>query len=207
MATDTAALRALAKQQLFVMDLRLADAPAAIAAQLGGPDARRPVVWRDADSELLVHPGRTRVRLAPGFVFVELTVECDQAGPGPLVFPFKIGGSPNEASLVAVAEPQPRGDALLARRWATPATDIVWHAVLRAGQAQIARRRSATPLVLGGVYTLGRVLSFIATRAVAADELRRYYGELRDSREMPDLTVLNRRFLGSVPLKRRPTSR
>ena len=73
-------------------------------------------LWRDAESELLVHPARTRVRFAPGFVFVELAVFSDQTGNDRLVLPYKIGASPNEASLTAVSEARPRGDATLATR-------------------------------------------------------------------------------------------
>ena len=47
---DVQKLRALAKTQLFVMDLPLADAPALLAGQFGGPDLKQPVVWRDAES-------------------------------------------------------------------------------------------------------------------------------------------------------------
>ena len=156
-------LRALAKSQLFVMDLRETDAAPLLAAQFGGDNPRQPVVWRDAESELLVWPARTRVRLAPGFVLVELAVATDQTGEGRLVLAYKIGASPNEASLTAVSEARPRGDALLAARWAEPATQLVWFALLRCGQALLARRRTRTTLTVSGVYTLGRVLSFIAT--------------------------------------------
>jgi len=178
-----------------------------IAAQLGGPAAssREPqsFVWTDAESELIVHPQATRVRYAPGFVFVELGVECDQTGPARLLFPFKVGGSPNEAVLVAITEGQPRGDAVLAARWAEPATTLVWHAVLRAGLALLKQRRSKTPLTISGVYTLGQVLSFIATEPVDVADLRRYYEELGTLHQPGDLSVLNRRFLGSLPLQRK----
>jgi hypothetical protein len=156
---------------------------------------------------MIVHAGQTRVKFAPGFVLVELTVETDQTGATRLVFAYKIGASPNEASLTAVSEPRPRGDATLATRWAEPATTIVWHAVLRAGQALLQRRRAKVPLELAGVYTLGRVLSFIATQPVGNDALRGYYQDLRQGTEPLDLSVLNRRFLGSVPLKRTTTRR
>ncbi|MBL8329110.1 MAG: hypothetical protein JNJ71_09685 [Rubrivivax sp.] len=196
------ALRQLAKQQLFVMDLGEAEAGPLLAAQLGG-DGRGPVIWREAESELMVLPARTRVKLAPGFVFVELWAQCDQTGLQPLVFSFKIGASPNEATLVAATEPMPRGHATLATRWAEPATTIVWHAVLRAGQSLLARRRQRTPLELGGVYTLGRVLSFISAEPVDGAQLQGYYEAVRGGEQPLDLSVLNRRFLGSVPLKRR----
>lgn len=195
-------LRALAKTQLFVMDLREADASPLLAAQFGSTNTKQPVVWRDAESELLVYPSQTRVRFAPGFVFVELAVATDQTGDAQLLFAYKIGATPNEASLTAVSENRPRGDATLATRWAEPATRLVWFALLRCGEVLLARRRSKTPLVVSGVYTLGKVLSFITTAPVSADELRDYYAGVRKGEKPLDLSVLNRRYLGSVPLRR-----
>lgn len=201
-STVSAELRALAKSQLAVIDLPEAHAAALIAAELGGPNAERPIVWTDAESELLVYPHATRVRFAPGFVFVELMVATDQTGRAKLLFPFKVGASPNEAVLMAVTEGQPRGDTRLAARWGEPATTIVWHAVLRAGLALLARRRSKQPMTIGGVYTLGRVLSFVATQPLDVDDLREYYKGLGGQPQPPDLSVLNRRYLGSLPLSR-----
>jgi hypothetical protein len=202
---DLLQLRALAKSQLFVMDLREADAAPLLAAQFGGTNPKQPVVWRDAESELLVWPARTRVRLAPGFVLVELAVATDQTGEGRLVLAYKIGASPNEASLTAVSEARPRGDALLAARWAEPVTQLVWFALLRCGQTLLARRRSKTDLTVSGVYTLGRVLSFIATEPVSAEQLREHYTDIRRGGQPLDLSLLNRRFLGSLPLRRTKT--
>lgn len=199
---DVLQLRSLARSQLFVMDLREADAAPLLATQLGATQVRQPVVWRDAESELLVWPDRTRVKFAPGFVLVELAVATDQTGDALMVLAYKIGASPNEASLTAVSEARPRGDAVLATRWAAPVTQLVWFALLRCGQVLLARRRSKVPLTLGGVYTLGRVLSFIATEPVSAEQLRSYYNDVRQGQQPLDLSVLNRRFLGSVPLRR-----
>jgi hypothetical protein len=199
---DVRELRALAKSQLFVMDLREADAAPLLAAQFGGVNPRQAVVWSDAESELLVWPERTRVKFAPGFVLVELAVATDQTGDARLVLAYKIGASPNEASLTAVSETRPRGDAALAARWAEPVTQLVWFALLRCGQVLLERRRSPKLLAMGGVYTLGRVLSFIATEPVSAAQLRDHYTDLRQGQRPLDLSVLNRRFLGSVPLRR-----
>lgn len=199
---DQIALRALAKTQLFVMDLREADASALLAAQFGGSNPKQPIVWRDAESELLVHPTRTRVKFAPGFVFVELAVATDQTGDAQLLLAYKIGASPNEASLTAVSEARPRGDATLATRWAEPVTKLVWFGLLRCGQMLLERRRIKSPLVVSGVYTLGKVLSFITTAPVSADALRQYYADVRGGEKPLDLSILNRRYLGSVPLRR-----
>ncbi len=201
MQSNTSKLIKLARAQLFVLDLRPEQAPAAIAAQLGGSDDRTPTIWRDADSALLVFPAETRVRLAKGFVFVELTVATDQTGRDKLLFPFRVGSSPNEAVVSAVSEPVPRGNPIIASRWAGVATPIVWNAVLRTGNALLARRRFSQPLSVSGIYTLGRVLSYLITQPVTPDGLRDYFGAPgRDV--LPDLSVLNRRYLGSLPISR-----
>lgn len=205
MASVNADLKRIAKTQLFVLDLRLSAAPSAIAAQLGGPDAKQPVRWRDADSELLVFPADTRVRYARGYVFVELALASDQTGRDTLLFPFRVGASPNEAVAAAVSETQPRGNAVLAARWGHIATPIVWNAVLRAGQALLARRKLAKPLAVSGVYTLGRVLSFLVTEPITADDVRDYFTNVLRDDAIPDLSVLNRRYLGSLPLLRTRT--
>ena len=179
-----------------------ADASALLATQFGGSNPKQPIVWRDAESELLVHPTRTRVKFAPGFVFVELAVATDQTGDAQLLLAYKIGASPNEASLTAVSEARPRGDATLATRWAEPVTQLVWFGLLRCGQVLLERRRSKSPLAVSGVYTLGRVLSFITTAPVQADDLRQYYADVRGGSQPLDLSILNRRYLGSVPLRR-----
>ena len=198
-------LRKLARTQLFVLDLRRSQAPAAIGAGLGGPDAKTPVLWQDADSTLLVFPGETQVRLAKGFVFVELTVASDQTGRDTLLFPFRIGGSPNEAVATAVTETVPRGNAILAARWANVATPIVWHAVLRAGNGLLAGRKVDRPLAVAGVYTLGAVLSYLITAPVTAQDVREYFTRTQTD-VLPDLSTLNRRFLGTLPrLRTSPT--
>ena len=203
MPQERRALEKLARSQLFVLDLSLAQAPEQIAAQLGGPDAKVPVLWRDADSELLVFPAETRVRLAKGFVLVELTVASDQSGRDTLVFPFRVGSSPNEAVATAVTETVPRGNAIVAARWGATATRIVWHAVLRAGEALLARRKLARPMRVSGVYTLGRVLSYLATEPVTADEVREYFTSVVKDDVLVDLSALNRKYLGSLPLIRK----
>lgn len=195
-------LETLARAQLFVLDLRPADAPALIAAQLGGNEPKTAVVWRDAESELVVYPGETRVRLAPGFVIIELHVASDQTGRDILVIPFRVGGSPNEAVATAFTETVPRGNALLAARWGPVATTITWHALLRAGQALLARRRLKQPMAIGGVYTLGAVLSFLVTLPVNAEDVTTYFTGTLETDVVPDLSVLNRRYLGSLPVSR-----
>ncbi|MEO8193525.1 MAG: hypothetical protein ABI681_06715 [Gemmatimonadales bacterium] len=195
-------LERLAGSQLFVLDLRSGQAPKAIAEQLGGPDAQTPVRWRDADSELLVFPAETRVRLAKGFVFVELTVATDQTGRDTLVFPFRIGSSPDEAVTSAVSETVPRGNPVIASRWAGVATPLVWFAILRAGKGLLARQRLARPLTVAGVYTLGRVLSFIFTEPVSAGQMRDYFTSLSPDDSPPDLPAITRGHLGTLPLLR-----
>lgn len=193
-------LERLARSQLFLLDLRLEQASQAIAAQLGGPDAETPVLWRDADSALLVFLGETRVRLAKGFVFVELTVATDQTGRDTLLFPFRIGSSPNEAVASAVAESLPRGNAVIASRWASIATPLVWYAILRAGNSLLERRKLAKPLSVAGIYTLGRTLSFVFTEPVEAKQLREnLFASAPQDDSSANLSALTRRDFGSLP--------
>jgi hypothetical protein len=199
-------LQKLARSQLFVLDLRLSQAAAAIGAGLGGADARTPVLWQDADSALLVFPGETRVRIARGFVFVELTVATDQTGRATLLFPFRVGSSPNEAVATAITETVPRGHPVIAARWANVATPIVWHAVLRAGHGLLAGRKTPRPLAVAGVYTLGAVISYLVTEPVTVDGLRDYFARVVGSDVLPDLSTLNRRYLGTLPRLRVGTS-
>lgn len=196
-------LESLARQQLFVMDLRRAAAPMAIAAHLGGNrDMRMPIVWRDAESELVVFPAETQVRIARGFVIVQLRVASDQTGADMLVLPFRVGSTPNEAVATAVSESAPRGNATLAARWGDVATTITWHAILRAGQTLLARRKLAQPMTISGVYTLGRVLSYLATTPVTAAMVTDYFVTTLGTDVVPDLSVLNRRHLGALPIRR-----
>ncbi len=74
--------------------------------------------------------------------------------------------------------------------------------MLRAGEQLLARRKLDRPMRISGVYTLGKVLSFVATEPVLAEDIRKYYGERARHDVLPDLPTLNRRFLGSLPLVR-----
>jgi hypothetical protein len=202
MASRDPELKRVARSQLFVLDLRPADAPGAIGAQLGGPDAKLPVRWRDADSEVLVYPAETQVRYAKGFVFVQLLLATDQTGRDTLLFPFRVGSSPNEAVATAISETLPRGNPVLAARWGHIATPIVWNAVLRAGGTLLQRRKLTKPLAVSGVYTLGRVLSYLVTEPITAADVRDYFTNVLRDDVLPDLSVLNRRYLGNLPLLR-----
>ena len=97
------------------MELRRAAAPIAIAAHLGGiGDTRTPIVWRDAESELVVFPAETQVRIACGFLIVQPRVASDQTSVDLLVLPFLVDSMPNEAVATSVSESVPRSDATLA---------------------------------------------------------------------------------------------
>jgi hypothetical protein len=51
------------------------------------------------------------------------------------------------------------------------------------------------------------VLSFITTEPVSTDAVRTYYAEVLKADTPLDLSILNRRFLGSVPLRRTTTTK
>jgi hypothetical protein len=198
MPASNPALEALARSQVFVQDLTLDQAPGAIAAQLGGPDSRTPVLWRDADSELLVYPSETKVRLAKGFIIVELTVASDQTQRASIVFPFRVGSSPNEAVVSAVSETAPRGNAIIAARWARVATPLLLFAILRAGNYLLDRANPARPMSVAGVFTAGTVISFLFTEPVDAEQVREYFKNVRANRITIDPDALTRSHLGPI---------
>ena len=105
---------------------------AAIGSRYAAPGQPPPsqVIWRDGDSEVLVHLDKTETVLMPGLVLVALTLETDETGPGQLVVPFAVGSPDSPAGLVAATEARPRGPAELTDRWGEAAVAAAWLAML-----------------------------------------------------------------------------
>jgi len=155
---------------------RLANELARQLARGGKPGT--PVVWTHGDSEALVQPARTRVALQPGLLLVDLVIDTDQTGTADLVIALRVGASARDATLVAVTEETPRGNALLAARWGAIAQNEVWDALLRVGQVQLRRRENTAQRVVAGLFANARSLTFLATRAVSAAEIAQYFQRL-----------------------------
>ena len=131
------------------------DAPAlatALQATLAGspadgsaPPAQAPakVVWVDHGDEVLAHLDSLAARVAGGRLLVSLDLETDQTGRTPLVVAFALGGANDPAGLVAVTEPFPRGNALLAARWGEAVQAAVWSGLLALAQDHAQERGSA----------------------------------------------------------------
>lgn len=89
------------------------------------------VVWRDGDSEVLLHAGRTRVAMREGIVAVALLLECEETGgPVEVVVPFGVGSEERPAGMIAATERRPRGPAVLIDRWGEPIIATAWQALL-----------------------------------------------------------------------------
>lgn len=168
----------------FVVNASAARLTAALRRQLAaGAAAGGPLVWSHGDSEAVFHADELRLSLRPGLVLVEVTLETDQTGRAALVVPFGVGRSASDATLQAVTEGVPRGDALLAARWGQIVQDELWEGLLNVGQQDVRARGDA--LVVGGLYTNGRTLSYVVTRPFSAVEVGDYFTEML--RENPGL--------------------
>lgn len=89
------------------------------------------VVWRDGDSEVLLHAGRTRVAVREGVVAVALLFECEETGgPAEVVVPFAVGSDERPAGMIAATERRPRGPAVLIDRWGEAIIATAWEALL-----------------------------------------------------------------------------
>ncbi len=168
-----------ASRSVFALSVRASRVADELARQLArGGQPGTPVVWTNGDSEALVHPAKTRVALQPGLLLVELVIDTDQTGVANLVIALRVGTSARDATLVAVTEQAPRGNALLAARWGAIAQNELWDALLRVGQVQLRRRENTAQLAVAGLFANARSLTFLATRAVSAAEIAEYFQRL-----------------------------
>ncbi len=96
---------------------------------VGAADDPR-VVWQAAGSEVLVHLEATRVITREGLVLVNLVLETEQTGRADVTVPFAVGSEERPAGMLALAEPKPRGSAVLVDRWGEAIIATAWQALL-----------------------------------------------------------------------------
>lgn len=113
-----------------------------VRAAAAPPEQPASVVWREGDAEVIVHLGRTRVRVLDGLVLVALTLESDQTGPAEVVVPFAVGTEERPAGLVAASETKPRGPELLVDRWGEAIVATAWRALVEAATTVASGRGS-----------------------------------------------------------------
>lgn len=188
-----------ATTQPFVFHVTFEELKIALVRGLRG-NATGPVVWVDGDSEVVVYPARTQLALKPGWLLVQLALETDQTGEASLTIPLAVGDKAATASLVAITEEQTRGNPVLASRWGQIAQELVWDAILRAGQ-DVLDREAKRQLRLVGVYTDGKRLSYLAAPPVTVEQIARYYVEVRDAGDaLPDYNPQPIDLFPDIPL-------
>jgi hypothetical protein len=102
-----------------------------VATAITPRDGAAAFVWTDADDEVIVHSGKTRVATSDGVVAVALTLECVETdGPAEVVVPFGCGSNHNLAGMITATETRPRGPAILVDRWGEAIIATAWQALL-----------------------------------------------------------------------------
>ena len=133
-----------------------------------------PVIWEDAESDVVVHLDKLRFAVKPGLVLFELTLEADGTGLVPMVIPFKIGRDANSASLIISTEHLPRGEQLMAHRWGEIVQDHLWFALLEAGEQLKAAKFEDAIIKISGIYTDGKSVFYLYSEPVTVDEIDAY---------------------------------
>lgn len=151
-------------------------AAAAIGARYAAPGQPAPaqVIWRDGDSEVLVHLDKTETVMFPGLMLVALTLEADETGPGQLAVPFAVGSTDSPAGLVAVTEARPRGPERLTDRWGQAVTAAAWLALLDVAHGMALQSGTDTAgarLIPGAITCDGSVLTVTPQARHPADQV------------------------------------
>ena len=95
------------------------------------PESGDAFVWTQADDEVIVHTGKTRVVTGDGIVAIAFTLECVETdGPAEVVVPFACGSKDHLAGMIAATENRPRGPAILVDRWGDAIIATAWQALL-----------------------------------------------------------------------------
>lgn len=133
-----------------------------------------PVIWEDAESDVVVHLDKLRFAIKPGLILFELTLEADGTGLLPMVISFKIGNDANTASLTISTEHLPRGEQLMAHRWGEIVQEHLWFALLEAGKQLKANKFAGTAIQISGIYTDGKKIFYLYSEPVTVDDIETY---------------------------------
>ena len=124
------------KYLITELAVRLAGRPA--DGSRSSTDATQ-VVWVDAGDEVLVHLDSVQARVAGSTLLVSVDLESDQTGRASLIVPFALGGTNDNAGMVAVTDELPRGNGLLAARWGKALQAAIWASLLGLAQDHAAQ--------------------------------------------------------------------
>ncbi len=147
-----------------------------LQAALAAGDGDGVVLLAEGDSELLVDPGRSRVRVGEGMVLVVLAVECDQTGPAEVTVPFAVGSDGATAGMVMATEQVPRGPAIVTGRWGEALVAMAWEALV-AVMAGLSRHAGtdldAAPLIPGALVAAPGSITVVPQARHETDRLGR----------------------------------
>lgn len=127
------------------------------AAALGVDDRRRkkPVIFEQAGSELLVQLHRVRVAVLDGIILIGIPVETVETGRAEVTVAFAVGTPDRLAGMVATAEAKPRGPAAIVDLWSEALTAFAWQTLLDVVERLAARTGvdlEGAPLLPGALF-------------------------------------------------------
>lgn len=97
--------------------------------------ARRGILWRDADDELVLYVGRARLATANRLVVVSIPVYTDQSGDAEVVVPVVTNTPADPVGLIAATEARPRGPAAAIDVFGEALVATVWAALVETAAA------------------------------------------------------------------------
>lgn len=144
-----------------------------------------PVIWEDAESEVVAHLDKLRFAIKPGLILFEITLEADGTGLVPMIVPFKIGHDVNSASLIISTERLPRGEPLMTHRWGEIVQEHLWFALLEAGERLKSAKFANTAIQISGIYTDGKKISYLYSEPVTVNEIESYAKDIKAGKIPP----------------------
>jgi hypothetical protein len=135
------------------------------------------VLWQDGADALLVVVGAIKVTFAPGAVTVALPVRCDQLPKTQGVVEVDLlFGLPDRPTGLLAAAAEPRGPAVVVRRWGDALTALAWQAVLNSIGGVTAAAGSdndGAPLIPAALTATASGVAVLAQARHEIDRVRR----------------------------------
>jgi hypothetical protein len=160
------------------IDVHEKDIGRLFSAALGVDDRRRkkPVIWEQAGSELLVHLHGVRVAVLDGLVLVGVPIETVETKRVEVTISFAVGTPDRLAGMVVTTEAKPRGPAAIVDLWGEALIAFAWQTLLDVVERLAARTGvdvDGEPLLPGAIVANRGHLGLVPQAAHKFERRRR----------------------------------